>query len=86
MDEYTQVFRFNLPDGLSLRSVSVVDNVTKLRFTVSPKVPTLQEGDIAAAFRLAAEKKRPEFFYINFPSNHPLHSSRWLNDYHPKWL
>ncbi len=86
LGESTQIFNYNLPDGLSLRSVRVVNGVSELRFTASPKVPTLQDEDFAVCFRLAAENKRPVFGYVNFPPNHPFHSSRWLNHYSPKWL
>ena len=80
------VFHFVLPDGLALRSARIVDGVPELCFEASPKVPTLQEEDVATAFRLASENKRPEFFYLSFPPTHPLHQSRWFMLYSPKWL
>ncbi len=80
-------FHFNLPeDGLALRSARVVNGIPQLVFDASPKVPTLQEGDVATAFRLAEEDKRPEFFYRFFPPTHPLHHSRYFKQYSPAWL
>ncbi len=80
-------FHFRLPeDSLALRSVRHVDGVPELIFDARPKVPTIQEEDVAAAFRLASENKRPGFFYINFPPTHPLHQSRLFMQYSPAWL
>lgn len=73
-------------DGLALHSVGIVDGVPELRFRASPKVPTIQEEDIATVFRLVSEKKRPEFYYINFPPTHPMHQCRYLMCYTPAWL
>lgn len=81
------VFHFDLPkDGLALRSARLVKGIPQLVFDASPKVPTIQEEDVATAFRLASEKKRPEFFYRSFPCTHPLHHSRWFKQYSPAWL
>ena len=78
-------FRFKLPsDGLSLRSVAIVDGAPELRFAASPKVPTISEEDMAVAIRLAAEGKRPEFFYIGIPFG-PF-SGRRYKRYIPQWL
>ena len=81
-------FHFKLPgDGLSLQSVGFTEEKTpELRFVASPKVPTIQEEDVATICRLVSEKKRPKFFFVGFPSNHPLHSSRWFREYSPTWL
>ena len=80
-------FLFKLPkDDLALRSVRFIDGVPELLFDASRKVPTLQEEDVAAAFRLAQEKKRPEFFYRDFPPTHPLFPSRKFMQYSPGWL
>ena len=80
-------FRFKLPkNDLALRSVRVVDGVPELLFDASRKVPTIQEKDVAAAFRLAQEKKRPEFFYRDFPPTHPLFLCRKFMQYSPTWL
>ena len=79
-------FHFNLPDdGLALREVNINDGVVKLRFTASPKVPTLTEEDVATVFRLASEGKRPEFFYIGIPPWHPFYG-RQYKQYIPEWL
>ena len=79
-------FRFKLPaTGLALRSVAVVDGVAELRFDASPKVPTITEEDVATAFRLASESKRPEFFYIAIPPWHPFFG-RQFKYYSPTWL
>ena len=78
-------FRFKLPsDGLALRSVAIVDGAPELRFAASPKVPTISEEDMAVAIRLAAEGKRPEFFYIGIPFG-PF-SGRQYKQYIPQWL
>ena len=66
-------FRFILPkDGLALCAVDVKDGVPKLRFAASPKVLTINEEDVAVIVRLCLEDKRPEFFYMGFPFNHPF--------------
>ena len=81
------VFHFKFPeDGLALRSVCVVNGIPKLRFDASPKVPTIQEGDVATIFRLVSENKRPGFFYTNFPITHPLQQSRLFMQFSPAWL
>ena len=80
-------FNFKLPkEGLALRSAAVVDGVPEFGFEASPKVPTLTEEDVATAFRLVAEGKRPGFFYTGFPITHPLHHSRLFMQYSPAWL
>ena len=80
------VFRFEVPaEGLSLRSVALVKGVPELRFSISPKVPTITEQDVATAIRLAAENKRPEFFYITVPFDHPFYG-RQYKYYSPRWL
>ena len=79
-------FHFKLPaSGLALRSVAIVDGVAELRFDASPKVPTITEEDIATAFRLAVEGKRPEFFFILIPPWHPFFG-RQFKRYSPAWL
>ena len=79
-------FRFKLPsDGLALRSVAVVDGAPELRFAASPKVPTISEEDMAVAIRLAAEGKRPEFFYAGIPFGLPFFG-RLYKLYVPQWL
>ena len=80
-------FRFKLPeDGLALRSVTIIDGVPELLFEAVPKVPTITEEDVATAFRLASEDKRPGFFYTNLPITNPLHQSRLYMLYDPQWL
>ena len=80
-------FLFKLPDeGLALRSAAIVDGTPELGFEASPKVPTIQEEDVAVAFRLVAENKRPGFFYTNFLPDHPLSLSRLFMQYSPAWL
>ena len=81
-------FRFKLPeDGLALRSVAInADGEPELRFDASPKVPTILEEDVATAFRLVSEDKRPGFFYTGFDPSHPLHHSRLFMQYSPAWL
>ena len=79
-------FHFKLPkDGLALRSVRITNGLPEFTFVASRNVPTIQEEDIATAFRLAQEDKRPEFFYLEYPPNHPL-SGRWHKQYSPDWL
>lgn len=80
-------FRFILPDGLSLSAVDVEDGVPKLRFAASPKVPTVNEEDVAVCVRLSLEEKRPEFFYIGFPFHHPFFGTRRLYKFcRPEYL
>jgi len=79
-------FHFKLPkEGLSLRSVRVTNGVPEFTFVPSRNVPTIQEEDIATAFRLAQENKRPEFFYLEYPPYHPLRG-RWYKGFSPAWL
>ena len=79
-------FHFKLPaSGLALRSVAIVDGVAELRFDSSPKVPTINEEDIATGFRLAVEGERPEFLYILIPPWHPFFG-RQFKHYSPAWL
>ena len=83
----TVFFPFKLPkNGLALRSVSIAGGVAKLHFVASSKVPTISEQDVATAFRLAKEDKRPCFFYYPFPFSHPLHTSRFFMKWFPAWL
>ena len=81
-------FHFKLPrDGLSLQSVGFTEeNIPELRFVASPKVPTIQEEDVATICRLVSENKRPNFFFRDFPVGHPLQSRRWFREYSPTWL
>lgn len=80
-------FHFKLPaDGLALRSVRLNKDKPVLIFDASPKVPTIQEEDVATAFRLTSEGKRPGFFYTGFPFFHPLSHSRLFMLYSPAWL
>ena len=81
-------FNFELPEkGLSLRSVSVVDGVPCFSFDASDSsdLTTITEDDVATVARLVAEKKRPYFFYIAIPPNHPF-SGRQYKQYSPQWL
>ena len=79
-------FRFRLPkDGLALRSVALVEGVPEIRFSASPKVPTITEEDFAIACRLASEERRPEFFYIKIPFDHPFFGRQYKH-YSPDWL
>ncbi len=88
MPERDCVFHFRLPeDGLSLHSAGFSDvGAPELRFVASPKVPTLQEGDVATIFRLVNENKRPNFYYVPFLIFHPLHHCRHFMEYSPSWL
>ena len=70
---------------MALRSVAVIDGIAELRFDASPKVPTITEEDVATAFRLASEEKRPEFVYIPIPPWHPFYG-RQFKHYSPTWL
>ena len=82
----SKIFRYKLPDGLALRSANVTADDIELGFEASPRVPTLEDEDIATAFRLASEKKRPEFFYIDFPPGHPFRGYRNFHLFSPTWL
>lgn len=80
-------FPFELPeDGLALHSANVIDGIPELCFKASPKVPTIQEQDVAAIFRLVSENRRPEFYYHLFPPTHPMHDCRYFKKYSPAWL
>ena len=78
-------FRFDLPDELSLIAADVIDGVPKLRFVPSLHVPAITEEDVAVCVRLSQEKTRPEFYYSNFPYNHPFYG-RHYKDYRPSYL
>lgn len=78
-------FIFDLPGGLSLRSVAIVDGVPEFRFGAVPNVPKIISEDVAGAIRLASEGSRPEFYFIPIPSWHP-YFGRQFNDYRPLWL
>ena len=78
-------FIFNLPDGLSLRSVAIVDGIPEFRFGATPNVPTITSEDIAGALRLASDGAKPEFYYIPIPSCHP-YFGRQFKEYRPLWL
>jgi hypothetical protein len=81
------IFPFKLPeDGLALRSARLDKDKPVLIFDAAPKVPTIQEDDVATVFRLVLEDKRPGFFYNAFPFFHPLHESRLFMQYSPAWL
>ena len=79
------VFPINLPEGLGLRGVGIVEGKPEFRFGASPHTPTITEEDIAAALRLAYEGERPEFFYIGIPPGHPFYG-RQFKQYKPQWL
>ena len=78
-------FHFTSHEKRRLHSVAIVNGAPEFRFDPSPKVPALTEEDIAVAFRLALEGKRPEFFYIPITSTNPFHGS-WYKEYIPEWL
>ena len=78
-------FSFTPEEGRRLRSFAVVNGVPEFRFERSPKVPALTEEDIAVAFRLAHEGKRPQFYYIPIPPTHPFFG-RQYKQYLPEWL
>ena len=78
-------FHFTSHEKRRLHSVAIVNGAPEFRFDPSPNVPALTEEDIAVAFRLALEGKRPEFFYIPIPPTHPLHG-RQYKQYIPEWL
>ena len=86
-DEYDDgiAFRFKLSDGLGLHAVYMIDGVPKLRFVPMPNVPALTEEDVAVCVRLSQENSRPEFFYRDFPPNHPFHGRKY-KDYRPGYL
>ncbi len=87
MEDSNIVFHFELPkDGLALYSAEISDGKPVLRYKASPRVPTIQEEDVATIFRLASENKRPEFFYLHFPFTHPVYQSRQFMHYSPAWL
>ena len=81
-------FRHVFPaDGLALRAGDVVDGVPKLRFVASPKVPTINEEDVAVCVRLRLDDKYPEFFYSGFPIGHPFYDTgRFYKLYQPTYL
>ena len=78
-------FIFDLPGGLSLRSVAIVDGVPEFRFGAVPNVPKIISEDVVGAIRLASEGSRPVFYFIPIPSWHP-YFGRQFNDYRPLWL
>ena len=78
-------FHLDLPEGLGLRSVGIVDGKPEFRFGASPNTPTITEADIAVALRLAYEGELPEFFYIRIPPWHPFRG-RQFKQYKPQWL
>ena len=78
-------FIFDLPGGLSLRSVAIVDGVPQFRFGAIPNIPKITIEDIAGSLRLASEGLRPEFYFIPIPLLHP-YFGRQFNDYRPHWL
>jgi hypothetical protein len=79
------IFPFNVPEGLGIGSVGIVDGKPELRFRASPHTPKITEEDFAAALRLALEGERPEFFYIAIPPGHPFYG-RQFKKYKPQWL
>ena len=79
------LFHLNLPEGLSLHSVGIVDGKPELRFGASPKTPSITEEEFAVALRLASEGERPEFFYIPILPGHPFYG-RQFKQYKPQWL
>ena len=85
MDDDEYMFPLNLPEGLGVRSVGIVEGKPELRFGASPHTPKITEDDIAAALRLAKEGKRPEFFYIAIPPGHPFFG-RQFKQYKPQWM
>ena len=78
-------FPFNVPEGLGIGSVGIVEGKPEIRFRASPHTPKLTEEDFAAALRLAKEGERPEFFYIPIPPGHPFHG-RQFKQYKPSWM
>ena len=78
-------FHLNLPDGLGLQGVGIVDGKPELRFGASPNTPRITEEDVAAAMRLAREGERPEFFYIALLPGHPFFG-RQFKQYKPQWM
>lgn len=78
-------FRFTAQNGRCFRSVAIVNGAPEFRFDPSPNVPALTEADLADAFRLALEGRRPEFYYVPIPSTHPFFG-RQYKQYIPEWL
>ena len=78
-------FSFSTKAGSALHSVAIVNGVPELRFYAFPNLPATSEQDIATAIRMALENKRPEFYYIPFPPNHPFFG-RQYKSYSPPWL
>ena len=78
-------FRFNLPEGLGIGSVGIVEGKPELRFRPLPHTPKITEEDYAAALRLAVEGERPEFFYVGIPVGHPFYG-RQFKQYKPSWM
>ena len=78
-------FRFNVPEGLGIGSVGIVEGKPELRFRPSPHTPKITEEDFAAALRLAVEGERPEFFYVAIPPGHPFYG-RQFKQYKPPWM
>ena len=79
------IFPFNVPEGLGIGSVGIVEGKPELRFRASPHTPKITEEDFAAALRLAKEGERPEFFYIPIPLGHPFYG-RQFKQYKPTWM
>ena len=73
-------FYFKLPsDCLSLWFVKFTEEKRpELRFVASPKVPTIQEEDLATICRLFP-KINGQIFFVGFPNNH----SRCFREYSP---
>ena len=79
------IFPFNVPEGLGIGSVGIVEGKPELRFRASPHTPKITEEDFAAALRLAKEGERPEFFYVAIPLGHPFYG-RQFKQYKPTWM
>jgi hypothetical protein len=79
------IFPFNVPEGLGIGSVGIVEGKPELRFRASPHTPKITEEDVAAALRLATEGKRPEFFYVRILPGHPFYG-RQFKQYKPSWM
>ena len=79
------IFPFNVPEGLGIGSVGIVEGKPELRFRPLPNTPKITEDEFAAALRLAYEGKRPEFFYIRILPGHPFYG-RQFKQYKPQWL
>ena len=81
------IFNFKLPaSGLALRSVRIVDGVPEFCFDASRNVPTISDENVATAFRLASENKRPSFCYGTFSPTNPMHNSRFFKHHSPLWV